>query len=315
MQKRLNGRFKGLLEVVRGEVTSQHRLLKVDFLHRTVYDFLLTKDMRSMLDENLGPEFEPKIRLCKAFLAQMKLTGPHQLQIRSSQLLEDLTFHAVALERDSGTPQVEIMNAVCDVVLERESTFGVAGGRAGFLDFLVHRGFHLYITETLKSKPEVSPSTKTALLGSALEPRETKYYNNLYDTKMVRLLLEHGAAPNGRYKKSTVWGTFLLSIRQKSRGAVTEDLKQIIGSLLRYGTNPYIRIITGQRTVARMSGRAADLHKKSGSVGNIINSAQEILTQLLGPAEARELLSKARNPQPLLKSLVSRLMSLKASGV
>jgi len=321
MQKRLNGRCEGLLKVVRGEVTSEHRLLKVDYLHRTVYDFPLTEDVRNMLDENLGPEFEPKIRLCKAFLAQLKLRGPHQLEIRSSQLLEDLTFYAVALETDSGIHQVEIMNAIRDVVLERESAFGVAGGRAGFLDFLVHRGSHLHITETLKSKPEVSPSTKTALLGSALEPRETKYCNNLYDTKMVQLLLEHGAAPNGRHKNSTVWGTFLLSIRQKSRGGVTDDLKQIIESLLRYGANPYLRIITGQKTVAgraagrKMSGRAADLHKKLSSTGNIIDSAQEILTQLLGPAEARELLSKARNSQSLLKSSVSRLMSWKFAVV
>jgi hypothetical protein len=43
MTARLDGRFKGLLEVCEGEkVQSGLRLLEVDFLHRTVKDFLLS---------------------------------------------------------------------------------------------------------------------------------------------------------------------------------------------------------------------------------------------------------------------------------
>ena len=70
MQRRLNGRCKGLLEVVRGEKRSPNEfpLLRIDFLHRTVHDFLLTKDIQIMLAENLKADFNPKCECAKLCL-------------------------------------------------------------------------------------------------------------------------------------------------------------------------------------------------------------------------------------------------------
>ena len=72
MRKRLNGRCKGLLEIVRRENSSRKHLpiLKVDFLHRTVHDFLLTEDIKKILAKNLGGDFNPNLRLCKTFLSR-----------------------------------------------------------------------------------------------------------------------------------------------------------------------------------------------------------------------------------------------------
>ena len=44
---------------------------KVDVLHRTVYDFLGTKDLQTFLDGNLQTEFRPSLSLCKAFHARI----------------------------------------------------------------------------------------------------------------------------------------------------------------------------------------------------------------------------------------------------
>lgn len=51
MRKRLNGRCKGLLEVTELEGSDTVMRYRVDFLHRTVKDFLITKDMERMLSD------------------------------------------------------------------------------------------------------------------------------------------------------------------------------------------------------------------------------------------------------------------------
>ncbi|KAF2727876.1 hypothetical protein EJ04DRAFT_593801, partial [Polyplosphaeria fusca] len=69
----LDGRTRGLLEVT--EPTTFTDLPTVDFLHRTVRDFFLTKEMQHMLKSNLDPTFVVDVDMCKAFLAHTKL-GP-----------------------------------------------------------------------------------------------------------------------------------------------------------------------------------------------------------------------------------------------
>lgn len=51
MTKRINGRFNGLLEVTVSKDVDFPMGHKVDFLHRTVKDFLLTKDMQVLLSD------------------------------------------------------------------------------------------------------------------------------------------------------------------------------------------------------------------------------------------------------------------------
>lgn len=68
-QTYLNVRCKDLLEVRGGKVT---------FLHRTVKDFLETKDIRKMLERWTQTGFDPKLYLCRAFLAQLK-TPPDRI--------------------------------------------------------------------------------------------------------------------------------------------------------------------------------------------------------------------------------------------
>ena len=71
MERRLNTLCKGLLEVQRlpGPVTFfSHR---VEFLHRTVRDFLQTGVLAQMLMDTREP-FDVHIAMCKAFLAEIK---------------------------------------------------------------------------------------------------------------------------------------------------------------------------------------------------------------------------------------------------
>ncbi|KAF1352018.1 hypothetical protein BDV97DRAFT_137122 [Delphinella strobiligena] len=73
MPSYLNARCKDLLEV--NKATSDSTLLRyrVDFLHRTVRDFLKTNDMHQMLSRRAKAEFDPRLSLCRMFLAQIKV--------------------------------------------------------------------------------------------------------------------------------------------------------------------------------------------------------------------------------------------------
>ena len=71
--RRLDSRMRGLLETLGPASITQAPT--VDFLHRTVRDFFLTKSVQDMLNANLEPCFTTDADLCKAYLAQMKL-GP-----------------------------------------------------------------------------------------------------------------------------------------------------------------------------------------------------------------------------------------------
>ena len=42
-------------------------------MYRTVLDFLLTKEMQSILTERAGPGFEPRMAICVGYHGQMKL--------------------------------------------------------------------------------------------------------------------------------------------------------------------------------------------------------------------------------------------------
>ncbi|KAF4314031.1 hypothetical protein GTA08_BOTSDO00369 [Botryosphaeria dothidea] len=79
MRRRLDARCKGLVEVTK--LPTQHSAngshyffsMKIDFLHRTVRDFLKNKEMEDFF-ERFTQDFNSHLVLAKSFLAQMKNT-------------------------------------------------------------------------------------------------------------------------------------------------------------------------------------------------------------------------------------------------
>ncbi|KAF2493004.1 hypothetical protein BU16DRAFT_514299, partial [Lophium mytilinum] len=72
IQVRLNGRCKGLLEVTTNDEEELLFREQVDFLHRTVKDFLLTKDMQTLMLSWSGTIFDAHLAICRAMLAHIK---------------------------------------------------------------------------------------------------------------------------------------------------------------------------------------------------------------------------------------------------
>ncbi|KAH6611857.1 hypothetical protein C7974DRAFT_85822 [Boeremia exigua] len=124
---RINGRTKGLLEVTGisdpdSATASFGERAKVDFLHRTVKDFLLTTEMHSLLNDWQKPHFDAAVALCKSMLAEYELlTHNHWTkgQARNStSSIEDFLMAAATLERKKGRevlPYVQKMERMATV--------------------------------------------------------------------------------------------------------------------------------------------------------------------------------------------------------
>lgn len=309
MRRRLSGRCKGLLEVSSGGNSTGGLLpenfhkFKVDFLHRTVRDFLITKDMQDMLAENLRPDFEPKSCLCMAILAHVKaIQGSDWVQ---SELLENLTVYARSLELEFGVPQVALLDEL-DSFFKQGTQSSWFGKDCGVLGWLVQRGLLLYVTEKVTKNPHLVHSSGVPLLFLALHPHPLK---SNFDPKMIDMLLKHGASPNKMYEDSTVWGYFLYHIYYKAYKGPTA--LPIIESLLLYGADPHARVVTGFKTNTKAppTGRPAHWYEKDFHEVPVYKSAREILTDRFGEDQARYLLSKApTQPISRLSGLMARML-------
>ena len=80
MKFRINGRSRGLLEVTKeyhsdcalGPHSEEHTEPRVDFLHRTVKDFIMTTGIQKMLKEWQQPHFDADMTLCHIAVAEYK---------------------------------------------------------------------------------------------------------------------------------------------------------------------------------------------------------------------------------------------------
>jgi len=264
IQKRLDARSKGLLEVsyevsepimhqsTRAAVnTTEFFRYKVNFLHRTVRDFLASKDMQVMLSNQTRPRFSAHASLCPAFLAQIK-TIPFPIVDKLDQFVfnqvEDLAYHARQAEIETSRPQMEVLDEL-DRTLQEFCRKGILVTEHlsvdSFLGFCTERGLKLYIgrkldeNQTLLSK---YPPNKRPLLDHALHSRGTPKYRRVECLDTARVLLERGAGPNEYFAGYTVFTNFVhkLSIEYIGEDGLEnmEFRKEAIDLLLRHHANP-----------------------------------------------------------------------------
>lgn len=313
MRRRLNGRCKGLLEVVGEETPRKNKhskytaryffAPKVDFLHRTAHDFLETKDVQKMLSDNLEADFEPRLLLCKALLAQLKAFDYDETKDRAQteaprDLLIDLVYYADLLENIQGTPQTTLLDQASILFSKQKKCFGSKlKGELGFLAFLIARGLYLYTIEALNSRPQLARQNESALLQSAIKYPSGKSHpdsvsGRRWDTKIIALLLEHGASPE------FAWGEFIQALgnRRDRTEDGTKNVLQVTELLLRYGADPQDHIATEEVTFPpRPRGwtlRASDQYTQS-STHTTVMLAKDVLVEWFGEEETRKLLKQA----------------------
>ena len=278
MRRRLTARCKGLVETVNVD----HRLrekdsygrklldLRVDFIHRTAYDFLATKDMQNQLSENLKPDFEADTLICKAFVALLKAidyTSVEATLCYLHGLILNLAQHAGHVEIKSGISPITLLDKTRSVVKEHEKWFRNGEGTSGdviLFKEIIKYGSH-YITEVLnRGCHQLSRGNINELIDSLTIFPPIVSPSKLGTTlKTFDILVEHGGSP------SRAWESIFRNFQWQSQTAhddVIDILVPYLKKLLQYDADAQHRVAPEKATSEKISETAVspeDLIKRT----------------------------------------------------
>lgn len=203
-RKRINARCKGLVEVTILQKSGRFAANKIDFIHRTVRDFLQNKEMEDLF-KRVDRNFNPHLALAKAFLAQIKLLPVHDRLDEAIEFLKMLAYSARQME-DKTDPSRILDEAKNALECEEEE----------FIGFLAQRGIARYVVLRISNRPRLTKNlTGRPLLDYALDPEADGYTKPTIRAAIVEAALRHGADPNTKYAPKmskygdTVWTRFI----------------------------------------------------------------------------------------------------------
>ncbi len=228
MGRRLNARCADLLEVFCDMSLNPSSKYKVDFLHRTVRDFLPEQDMQELLARRIQLPFDVRAYLCRALLAQIKLFASlmpnHDMNVLDmdenrfysfteltqavSKVIEMVLHHVHEIERSRGKTEVSILDEIERVILSRDrlrpsdppvrleieyrKTFGLDcfDQEGWLLGKAITNGLTVYVEQKLESDPRY----RKEVYGRP--PLHYAMRGKPVSLDIVRLLLHHGASLN-----------------------------------------------------------------------------------------------------------------------
>lgn len=260
MRRRLDARCKGLVEVTKlptqYSANGSHYFFstKIDFLHRTVRDFLKNKEMEDFF-ERFTQDFNSHLVLAKSFLAQMKVIPVHNSSALGPReiLLQYLAQCACRLEKGIEDYHFKILD---------EAEHALCMEAQAYLGFLAQCGLARYLERRIESRPG-HLREKRPLLDYALNPQvEESSDRRVIRTNVVEVLLKLGADPNQRYEDSTVWGHFAQKLNAKESVFDLQSLFYSTLLLLQHNADPAKSVLAGwqKRQGGGRTGRASDIY-------------------------------------------------------
>lgn len=235
MEKRLNGWSKGLVEV---------RNQEVHFLHRTVVDFLRTREMEDFIAENLPPWFCISPSLLKAHLAWIKTTDfgdslpgfpstiPSSVEVRVTEALKwafeietkvplsSPVHHTAGVHLDDMERSIEYLQASANGdILDEKGKQLVQGF---FRKSVLYGHLAGYLSRKLLVSPDYfqflpKPALSVLIDEPVSQALSTSWPNGWIDT--LRCLLANGQDPNREYddpetttQACTPWIKFLTTV-------------------------------------------------------------------------------------------------------
>jgi hypothetical protein len=248
MQRRITGRTKGLLEVA-GKVSnsSSHLYFKyrVEFLHRTVRDFLNTEYMQLYLSSITPGTYNTSFALSRGFLACLKTVPSDQkanLSRTTATTSKDITYYkdeawgfARNADESRGISDIPMLG---ELEKTGKSRFQLFFGRSTyFLECAIKNGLVNFVRDTLSQHPQVSLDGGP-LLDVALNMSDCVMSNSMEARPnlipMVQILLQAGVDPNATFCGYTVWKR---SFEKYLPSTCHETWRYIIKYLLHWGVD------------------------------------------------------------------------------
>ena len=230
---------------------------RVDFLHRTVHDFLQTRNIHSLLTERAGKTFDTNLYLCNATLSQMKRL---ELRYKShdkrfNSLMDSFMCHLSQMEIKGNCENATIVNELDRTISTFRKTYPPEYNARTYTPVNVTARYpeNWLITEIMKrhlySYLSKSPDKLRILIKKrcpdGLPPLDVAlqcHNGEEADPRIISLLLNQGASPNGpvgTVGQRTVWQSYLEGMQIKT---LTEEERRarvaIIEALLLHGADP-----------------------------------------------------------------------------
>lgn len=231
MKFRINARCMDLLEVtpVSNKFSPSFYDYRVDFLHRTVRDFLHLKEIHEWVLENISCGFNVNQSLCAAFLAQFKTVSVRQEDGdgQLSPLVDGMVHYARQIESRTNTSPIQLLECFYDVAPQHYQALKVSGDTwiegpshessmnyweidgtlrtslkllcSAPVAFSVHRDLQLYVENKMDDRQgDLSLyHDDEQLSSSAMNPYQlsTTYETSQTKYNMLRLLVSKGVNP------------------------------------------------------------------------------------------------------------------------
>ncbi|KAI0434366.1 hypothetical protein F5Y09DRAFT_251143 [Xylaria sp. FL1042] len=218
MLRRLDGRSKGLLEVRHNRFGPDGAFYayNVEFLHRTVRDFLLTKEMSLYLSRDARAEFDPNAVLAQAYLTMLKspLMG-HSDQFLK-KMLDRFMYHVSRIRSRHNGQATTLMEMLRQILPDSSPVWSWRMGHNAILLAAIELHMIDYIDLTMTLNPTLGRTQGGQFLGYALDQTTScSKVSTGVSTQMVELLLRHHSSPNDILSNTTrsVWVEFLGTLR------------------------------------------------------------------------------------------------------
>ncbi|KAI1750291.1 hypothetical protein F4782DRAFT_548774 [Xylaria castorea] len=160
-RRRINARCGGLLEIRKG---------RVEFLHRSVRDFLLTREMNDYLHLESGPEFKVNLSMLKIYLYSFRcwIQNNHVALAEDQDLWRNgLTYANDALEEDTQVA-LALLDSVEDlyehIPAGIDSVFLNVSADFVFQSEILRAGVDKYVAIKLNENPELFDSCSKVVL-------------------------------------------------------------------------------------------------------------------------------------------------------
>jgi hypothetical protein len=259
----------------------------VQYMHRTVKDFISTPDVWAFIMSGSEKHFMPKACLCRSFILQLKTLSPVSLWVSDGQFWDMILWgleYAVSVANTSLESHIWLLDSLDQAAtsvswarggqiitllekykLSESSHWGAILSKrpeeVGFLPFAVRCRLNQYVEAKLGAHHRADIEVYTKLLHVAVSSSGVPFLyrgGTIPEVSLVKALLEGGASPNQKIEGSSSWQNVVQSI-DKPDGA---SWRQIREAFKQYSVESLPTHSEALDLAPRKRGRTASISKR-----------------------------------------------------